>query len=323
MGNAIKIDTTSLTRQSNANHLRIHQRIYGNIHEYVEDTRTKLGLTDALLESYDASIQQEIEITERTTKYVESQKLKLCNRERLRLCSKIFFDSKSGTKAIDEEMREAAEEVDAVVNTYRNIRKVKDEEKTGKIEGLLHDLQKDEMQGFIEKLKLTDTLAELEKMNEKYQLLLTTRQNKQKASKMPPASEIRKKTDEILVHIGDLLTSAQLNLTEEEEEALAVAICIVEDINLIILEYKHSLKQSQAIRKAFAVREERRKQEAAEEAGIEYVSPEERKIQKRIDAGKKKIQELEALAEYYAELYKIGEDEKPNKEKISEMSKDN
>ena len=142
-------------------------------------------------------------------------------------------------------MREAAKALDKGLGVYAGIQSKAVDAETAEVRGMLKDLERFATE--VTALGLAPVTAQLKTVNDEFQKVYNTRQEKAVDQKMPALSEVRPQTDAVFGVVCRYIEASYLFATTDDDRALIERL--VDRINQESDHFKTSHKQSVAQKK--------------------------------------------------------------------------
>lgn len=239
---AVKINGSNRHLLTNALHARLNVELYDRV-EAVD--RTKTHVPDNLMNEWLASIQLEIEINRAVAASALTARMaeKDAARDRLFVYAAGVVRAQALSPVAD--IREAAEELLPIVKTYKGLQDEAFDVETLHGVGLRADLSSHA--GAVDKLGLTDVFNQFYQANDEYADLRVQRRNEAVASNLPPASEVRPRTDAACDLVSRHIEASYLFATADADRQ--AIIDLVAGMNRTIAEFKTAYRESQAQKK--------------------------------------------------------------------------
>lgn len=191
---AKQIGTINRTKLSNSAHTGMNTEIYDRILVF---TVPVLHLEN-LAPGYKECIDRESQCVNRISKSVTTDELVAKDAERDKTFQ--FITSMVATYLVcpDAVMQAAAKQLDAVLRAYKNLYSKAYSEETAMIDGLLNDMEANELKAAATTLNLTTYFTQLKTQNQEYKTLDASRTDEYASHVKTDTSKARKATDETL-----------------------------------------------------------------------------------------------------------------------------
>ena len=253
----MQIDNSYCGRYANSHHLQFQFNMY----ELVKAVdKLKLHLTDELLKTWADCLELETELNKQATATVYTEQMKAFDQQRDDLLTNLFGVVRAQLKSPVAAMREAAKALDKGLGVYTGIQSKAVDAETAEVRGMLKDLERFATE--VTALGLAPVTAQLKTVNDEFQKVYNTRQEKAVDQKMPALSEVRPQTDAVFGVVCRYIEASYLFATTDDDRALIERL--VDRMNQESEHFKTSHKQSAAQKKPSpAVKEREEKLKAA------------------------------------------------------------
>ena len=253
----MQIDSSYCGRYSNSHHLQFQFNMY----ELVKAVdKLKLHLTDELLKTWADCLDLETELNKQATATVYTEQMKAFDQQRDDLLTNLFGVVRAQLKSPVAAVREAARALDKGLGVYAGIQSKAVDAETAEVRGMLKDLERFATE--VTALGLAPVTAQLKTVNDEFQKVYNTRQEKAVDQKMPALSEVRPQTDAVFGVVCRYIEASYLFATTDDDRALIERL--VDRMNQESDHFKTSHKQSMAQKKPSpAVKEREEKLKAA------------------------------------------------------------
>ena len=238
----MQIDSSYCGRYSNSHHLQFQFNMY----ELVKAVdKLKLHLTDELLKTWADCIELETELNKQATAMVQTEQMKALDKQRDDLLTNLFGVVRAQLKSPVQAVREAAKALDKGLGVYAGIQSKAVDAETAEVRGMLKDLERFATE--VTALGLAPVTAQLKTVNDEFQKVYNTRQEKAVDQKMPALSEVRPQTDAVFGVVCRYIEASYLFATTDDDRALIERL--VDRMNQESDHFKTSHKQSMAQKK--------------------------------------------------------------------------
>ena len=253
----MQIDNSYCGRYANSHHLQFQFNMY----ELVKAVdKLKLHLTDELLKTWADCLDLETELNKQATATVYTEQMKAFDQQRDNLLTNLFGVVRAQLKSPVAAVREAAKALDKGLGVYAGIQSKAVDAETAEVRGMLKDLERFATE--VTTLGLAPVTAQLKTVNDEFQKVYNTRQEKAVDQKMPALSEVRPQTDAVFGVVCRYIEASYLFATTDDDRALIERL--VDRMNQESDHFKTSHKQSVAQKKPSpAVKEREEKLKAA------------------------------------------------------------
>ena len=238
----MQIDSSYCGRYSNSHHLQFQFNMY----ELVKAVdKLKLHLTDELLKAWADCLDLETELNKQATATVYTEQMKALDQQRDDLLTNLFGVVRAQLKSPVAAVREAAKALDKGLGVYAGIQSKAVDAETAEVRGMLKDLERFATE--VTALGLAPVTAQLKTVNDEFQKVYNTRQEKAVDQKMPALSEVRPQTDAVFGVVCRYIEASYLFATTDDDRALIERL--VDRMNQESEHFKTSHKQSMAQKK--------------------------------------------------------------------------
>ena len=253
----MQVDCSYCGRYSNSHHLQFQFNMY----ELVKAVdKLKLHLTDELLKTWADCLELETELNKQATATVYTEQMKAFDQQRDDLLTNLFGVVRAQLKSPVAAVREAAKALDKGLGVYAGIQSKAVDAETAEVRGMLKDLERFATE--VTALGLAPVTAQLKTVNDEFQKVYNTRQEKAVDQKMPALSEVRPQTDAVFGVVCRYIEASYLFATTDDDRALIERLG--DRMNQECDHFKTSHKQSMAQKKPSpAVKEREEKLKAA------------------------------------------------------------
>ena len=236
------VKTSLSTHYSNSHHLQF----MFNVHALVKAVdKLKLHLTDELLKSWGDCIDMETELNKVANATLHAEQMAALDRQRDTLLTNLFGIVRVQLKSPVQAVKEAAQKLDKALGVYAGIQSKAVDAETAEVRGMLKDLERFATE--VTALGLAPVTAQLKTVNDEFQKVYNTRQEKAVDQKMPALSEVRPQTDAVFGVVCRYIEASYLFATTEDDSALIERL--VDRMNQESDHFKTSHKQSVAQKK--------------------------------------------------------------------------
>ncbi|MBF1532088.1 MAG: hypothetical protein HXO02_09665, partial [Prevotella salivae] len=211
----MQIDSSYCGRYANSHHLQFQFNMY----ELVKAVdKLKLHLTDELLKTWADCLELETELNKQATATVYTEQMKAFDQQRDDLLTNLFGVVRAQLKSPVAAVREAAKALDKGLGVYAGIQNKAVDAETAEVRGMLKDL--DRFATEVTALGLAPVTAQLKTVNDEFQKVYNTRQEKAVDQKMPALSEVRPQTDAVFGVVCRYIEASYLFATTDDDRAL-------------------------------------------------------------------------------------------------------
>ena len=236
------VDVARCSRYTNSHHLQFMFNVYALVKA---GDKVKLHLTDELLKTWNDCIELETELNKQATATVHTEQMAALDRQRDTLLTNLFGVVRAQLKSPVAAVREAAKALDKGLGVYAGIQNKAVDAETAEVRGMLKDLERFATE--VTALGLAPVTAQLKTVNDEFQKVYNTRQEKAVDQKMPALSEVRPQTDAVFGVVCRYIEASYLFATTDDDRALIERL--VDRMNQESDHFKTSHKQSMAQKK--------------------------------------------------------------------------
>lgn len=238
------IDGTLAGRLALGLHADLQMRLYEKISKMAPE---KMLLEAADLDAWKRDIDVESDAARAVEASEATDRLKKKDEERDHIVSSLFEEIRQAAKSPIAQRAEAGRQLKLVVDTYKGLQTEGMGQETAHITGLLTDLGKSDVKGFVSALGLTQLVTMLRTANSEFDDIRTGRIDVKAADVLPKSKIIRRKNDETTFAIFRHIEAAHLiAATDADRKPLAD---LIDRINLITGETKISHHETAAAAK--------------------------------------------------------------------------
>ena len=238
------IDGTLAGRLALGLHADLQMRLYEKISKMAPE---KMLLEAADLDAWKRDIDVESDAARAVEASEATDRLKKKDEERDHIVSSLFEEIRQAAKSPIAQRAEAGRQLKLVVDTYKGLQTEGMGQETAHITGLLTDLGKSDVKGFVSALGLTQLVTMLRTANSEFDDIRTGRIDVKAADVLPKSKIIRRKNDETTFAIFRHIEAAHLiAATDADRKPLAD---LIDRINLITGETKTSHHETAAAAK--------------------------------------------------------------------------
>ena len=238
----LKVEGSNCSNYINSHHLQFQFNMY----ELVKAVdKLKLHLTDELLKTWADCLELETELNKQATATVYTEQMKAFDQQRDDLLTNLFGVVRAQLKSPVAAVREAAKALDKGLGVYAGIQNKAVDAETAEVRGMLKDLERFATE--VTALGLAPVTAQLKTVNDEFQKVYNTRQEKAVDQKMPALSEVRPQTDAVFGVVCRYIEASYLFATTDDDRALIERL--VDRMNQESEHFKTSHKQSMAQKK--------------------------------------------------------------------------
>ena len=224
---------------SSAMHGELHQQLYNLI---AAQDKQKLHLTDELLKAWNDLIAQEVELNNAQQDTELTAKMQQLDDDRDALITQIFSAIRSNRRSPVKALREPAERLVKLVDSYKGIQREVLQAESLHVNGLLMDLAKQSADTAA--LGLTAVIAMLKTTNDEFEQLELKRVDGTDKSGLSSTSALRPLTDEAFYEVrGNVEAAFYYATTAADKQMIAT---LVDNINAMLARYATSRKASEA-----------------------------------------------------------------------------
>ena len=228
-----------IATHTSAMHTELHQRLYALVSE---PDKVKLHLTEELLKSWRALIDQELDLNHAQRASEVTAQLQQLDEERDGLLTQLFSAIRSNAHSPIKALREPGEKLLPLVGSYKGIQSEQLEAESAHVDGLLMDLAKLPTQTAA--LGLTVIIDALKTNSTQFGELSKQRVVSQSKRTVSSMKQVRPMTDEAFYEVRSNIEAAYIFATDDADRKLIAAL--VKAINLLIESYSTNRKSSKA-----------------------------------------------------------------------------
>ena len=224
---------------SSAMHGELHQQLYNLV---AAQDKQKLHLTDELLKAWNDLIAQEVELNNAQQDTELTAKMQQLDDDRDALITQIFSAIRNNRRSPVKALREPAERLVKLVNSYKGIQTEVLMAESLHVNGLLMDLAKQSTDTAA--LGLTAVIAMLKTTNEEFEQLELKRIDGTDKSGPTSTKAVRPLTDEKFYEVrGNVEAAFYYATTAADKQMIAT---LVDNLNAMLARYATSRKSSKA-----------------------------------------------------------------------------
>lgn len=231
--------TGTITAHTSAMHGELHQQLYSLV---AAQDKQKLHLTDELLKAWNDLIAQEVELNNAQQDTELTAKMQQLDDDRDALITQIFSAIRSNRRSPVKALREPAERLVKLVDSYKGIQREVLQAESMHINGMLKDLGKYSTETAA--LGLTAVIAMLKTTNEEFERLELKRLDGSDKSGFTSAKAVRPLTDDTFYEVRGNIEAAFYFATTEADKKLITNL--VNNLNAVLARYATSRKSSKA-----------------------------------------------------------------------------
>ena len=231
--------TGTITAHTSAMHAELHQQLYSLV---AAQDKQKLHLTDELLKAWNDLIAQEVELNNAQQDTELTAKMQQLDDDRDALITQIFSAIRSNRRSPVKALREPAERLVKLVDSYKGIQREVLQAESMHINGMLKDLAKYSTETAA--LGLTAVIAMLKTTNEEFERLELKRLDGSDKSGFTSAKAVRPLTDDTFYEVRGNIEAAFYFATIEADKKLITNL--VNNLNAVLARYATSRKSSRA-----------------------------------------------------------------------------
>ena len=231
--------TGTITAHTSAMHGELHQQLYSLV---AAQDKQKLHLTDELLKAWNDLIAQEVELNNAQQDTELTAKMQQLDDDRDALITQIFSAIRSNRRSPVKALREPAERLVKLVDSYKGIQREVLQAESMHINGMLKDLAKYSTETAA--LGLTAVIAMLKTTNEEFERLELKRLDGSDKSGFTSAKAVRPLTDDTFYEVRGNIEAAFYFATTEADKKLITNL--VNNLNAVLARYATSRKSSKA-----------------------------------------------------------------------------
>ena len=230
---------TGITVHTSAMHGELHQQLYNLV---AAQDKQKLHLTDELLKAWNDLIAQEVELNNAQQDTELTAKMQQLDDDRDALITQIFSAIRNNRRSPVKALREPAERLVKLVNSYKGIQTEVLMAESLHVNGLLMDLAKQSTDTAA--LGLTAVIAMLKTTNEEFEQLELKRIDGTDKSGPTSTKAVRPLTDEKFYEVrGNVEAAFYYATTATDKQMIAT---LVDNLNAVLARYATSRKSSKA-----------------------------------------------------------------------------
>lgn len=231
--------TGTITAHTSAMHAELHQQLYSLV---AAQDKQKLHLTDELLKAWNDLIAQEVELNNAQQDTELTAKMQQLDDDRDALITQIFSAIRSNRRSPVKALREPAERLVKLVDSYKGIQREVLQAESLHVNGLLMDLAKYSTETAA--LGLTAVIAMLKTTNEEFERLELKRLDGSDKSGFTSAKAVRPLTDDTFYEVrGNIEAAFYFATTEADKKPITN---LVNNLNAVLARYATSRKSSKA-----------------------------------------------------------------------------
>ena len=231
--------TGTITAHTSAMHGELHQQLYNLV---AAQDKQKLHLTDELLKAWNDLIAQEVELNNAQQDTELTAKMQQLDDDRDALITQIFSAIRNNRRSPVKALREPAERLVKLVNSYKGIQTEVLMAESLHVNGLLMDLAKQPTDTAA--LGLTAVIAMLKTTNEEFEQLELKRIDGTDKSGPTSTKAVRPLTDEKFYEVrGNVEAAFYYATTATDKQMIAT---LVDNLNAMLARYATSRKSSKA-----------------------------------------------------------------------------
>lgn len=231
--------TGTITAHTSAMHGELHQQLYSLV---AAQDKQKLHLTDELLKAWNDLIAQEVELNNAQQDTELTAKMQQLDDDRDALITQIFSAIRSNRRSPVKALREPAERLVKLVDSYKGIQREVLQAESMHINGMLKDLAKYPTETAA--LGLTAVIAMLKTTNEEFERMELKRLDGSDKSGFTSAKAVRPLTDDTFYEVRGNIEAAFYFATIEADKKLITNL--VNNLNAVLARYATSRKSSRA-----------------------------------------------------------------------------
>lgn len=231
--------TGTITAHTSAMHGELHQQLYSLV---TAQDKQKLHLTDELLKAWNDLIEQEVELNNAQQTSELTAQMQQLDDDRDALITQIFSAIRSNRRSPVKALREPAERLVKLVDSYKGIQREVLQAESMHINGMLKDLAKYSTETAA--LGLTAVIAMLKTTNEEFERLELKRLDGSDKSGFTSAKAVRPLTDDTFYEVrGNIEAAFYFATTEADKKPITN---LVNNLNAVLARYATSRKSSKA-----------------------------------------------------------------------------
>ena len=231
--------TAGVTTHTSAMHGELHQQLYSLV---AAQDKQKLHLTDELLKAWNDLIAQEVELNNAQQDTELTAKMQQLDDDRDALITQIFSAVRSNRRSPVKALREPAERLVKLVDSYKGIQREVLQAESLHVNGLLMDLAKYSTETAA--LGLTAVIAMLKTTNEEFEQLELKRIDGTDKSGPTSTKAVRPLTDEKFYEVRGNVEAAFYYATAAADKQMIATL--VDNLNAVLARYATTRKSSKA-----------------------------------------------------------------------------
>ena len=231
--------TAGVTTHTSAMHGELHQQLYSLV---AAQDKQKLHLTDELLKAWNDLIAQEVELNNAQQDTELTAKMQQLDDDRDALITQIFSAVRSNRRSPVKALREPAERLVKLVDSYKGIQREVLQAESLHVNGLLMDLAKYSTETAA--LGLTAVIAMLKTTNEEFEQLELKRIDGTDKSGPTSTKAVRPLTDEKFYEVRGNVEAAFYYATVAADKQMIATL--VDNLNAVLARYATTRKSSKA-----------------------------------------------------------------------------
>ena len=231
--------TGTITAHTSAMHGELHQQLYSLV---AAQDKQKLHLTDELLKAWNDLIAQEVELNNAQQDTELTAKMQQLDDDRDALITQIFSAVRSNRRSPVKALREPAERLVKLVDSYKGIQREVLQAESLHVNGLLMDLAKYSTETAA--LGLTAVIAMLKTTNEEFEQLELKRIDGTDKSGPTSTKAVRPLTDEKFYEVRGNVEAAFYYATAAADKQMIATL--VDNLNAVLARYATTRKSSKA-----------------------------------------------------------------------------
>ena len=231
--------TGAIATHTSAMHGELHQQLYSLV---AAQDKQKLHLTDELLKAWNDLIAQEVELNNAQQDTELTAKMQQLDDDRDALITQIFSAVRSNRRSPVKALREPAERLVKLVDSYKGIQREVLQAESLHVNGLLMDLAKYSTETAA--LGLTAVIAMLKTTNEEFEQLELKRIDGTDKSGPTSTKAVRPLTDEKFYEVRGNVEAAFYYTTVAADKQMIATL--VDNLNAVLARYATTRKSSKA-----------------------------------------------------------------------------
>ena len=231
--------TAGVTTHTSAMRGELHQQLYSLV---AAQDKQKLHLTDELLKAWNDLIAQEVELNNAQQDTELTAKMQQLDDDRDALITQIFSAVRSNRRSPVKALREPAERLVKLVDSYKGIQREVLQAESLHVNGLLMDLAKQPTDTAA--LGLTAVIAMLKTTNEEFEELELKRIDGTDKSGPTSTKAVRPLTDEKFYEVRGNVEAAFYYATVAADKQMIATL--VDNLNAVLARYATTRKSSKA-----------------------------------------------------------------------------